>query len=83
MIESQKSTSCKWELIQSVCFDENIFLCLLRGCGEKYFSFVSESSKIKKLREFEELKEAQEHFSGLFTEISENSGIEMVIFSPI
>jgi hypothetical protein len=77
------SISCRWELIQSVCFDEDIFLCLLRGCGKKYFSFVSENSKIKNLHEFEDLKEAQEHFSGLFTKISKNRGMETVIFSPI
>ena len=83
VVEERVSTNCKWELLQSVCFDEDTFLCLLRGCGKKYFSFVSENSKIKKLREFEELIEAQEHFFDLFNKLSKEKMIEMIRFSPL
>ncbi len=79
MMKNREPIPCRWELIQSVCFNDDIFLCLLRGHGEKYFAFVSENSKIKNLHEFEELKEAQEHFSGMFSEISKNKGVETVI----
>ena len=83
MRESRSSAACRWELIQSVCFNDDIFICILRNCGEKYFSFVSENSQIKKVREFKELIDAQEHFSGLFNELSKDKGIAAVKFSPI
>jgi len=69
----------KWELIQSVCFNDNIFLCLLRDQDEKYFSFIAENSKIKNFHKFKELKEAQKHFSGLLLEISKDKRVETII----
>ncbi len=75
------STGCRWELIQSFCFDEDVFLCLIRGCGEKYFLFVSENSKVNNIFEFEEQRTAQEHFSSLFNELSKDKQVERVILS--
>ena len=75
------SSGCRWELIQSFCFDENTFLCLIRGCGDKYFLFISEETKINDFYEFEELKTAQEHFSSLFTELSKEKQVERIILS--
>lgn len=83
MIRNRNSVICRWELLQSISFGDDIFLCLLRGCGEKYFSFVSENSKIKKLRAFGELIEAQEHFTGLFEELFKDKEIATVKFSPL
>jgi hypothetical protein len=83
MIRNRNSVTCRWELLQSFSFEDDIFLCLLRGCGEQYFSFVSENSKIKTLRAFDELIEAQEHFTGLFKELSKDKGTTSVKFSPL
>ena len=79
MIKNRESIPCRWELIQSVCFHDDIFLCLLRGQDEKYFSFVSENLKIKNFQKFEKLEAAQKHFSGLFSELSKNKGVETII----
>ena len=75
------STVCRWELIQSFCFDDDVFLCLIRGCGEKYFLFVSENSQVNDIFEFKELRTAQEHFSNLFDELSKDKHVERVILS--
>ena len=75
------STGCRWELIQSFCFGEDIFLCLISGCNGKYFLFVSENAKVNDIYEFEELRTAQEHFSSLFNELSKDSQVERVILS--
>ncbi len=79
MRRNRESIPYRWELIQSVCFSDDIFLCLLRGQDEKYFSFIAENSKIKNFHEFKELKEAQKHFSGLFSEISKDKRVETII----
>ena len=69
----------RWELIQSVCFSDDIFLCLLRGQDEKYFSFIAENSKIKNFHKFKELKKAQKHFLGLLSEISKDKRVGTII----
>jgi len=79
MMKSREPIQCRWELIQSVCFNDDIFLCLLRGQDENYFSFISENSKIKNFHKFEELEDARKHFSGLFSEISKDKGVETII----
>jgi len=79
MMKNREPIPCRWELIQSVCFNDDIFLCLLRGQDEKYFSFISENSKIKNFHKFEQLEDAQKHFSGLFSEISKNKRVETII----
>ncbi|MHA2061827.1 MAG: hypothetical protein ACW963_06015 [Candidatus Sifarchaeia archaeon] len=79
MMNIREPIPCRWELIQSVCFNDNIFLCLLRGQDEKYFSFISENSKIKNFHKFEDLEDARKHFSGLFSEISKDKGGETII----
>ncbi|MFX1520687.1 MAG: hypothetical protein ACFFCD_12290 [Promethearchaeota archaeon] len=81
MLADKISIGCRWELIQSFCFNENIFLCLIRGCGGKYFLFVSEETKVNNIYEFEELRTAQEHFSILFNDLSKNKHVERIIFS--
>jgi len=78
-MKNREPIPCRWELIQSVCFNDDIFLCLLRGQDEKYFSFISENSKIKNFHKFEQLEDAQKHFSGLFSEISKNKRVETII----
>ena len=80
-LEKKNSTVCRWELIQSFCFDEDIFLCLIRGCGDKYFLFISKETKINDFYEFEELKTAEEHFSSLFTKLSKEKQVERIILS--
>ena len=57
MMNNREPIPRRWELIQSVCFNDDIFLCLLRGQDEKYFSFISENSKIKNFHKFEELED--------------------------
>jgi hypothetical protein len=79
MMKHREPIPGKWELIQSVCFHDDIFLCLLRGHDEKYISFISENLKIKNFQKFEKLETAQKHFSGLFSEISKDKGVETFI----
>ena len=81
MLADKVSIGCRWELIQSFCFNEYIFLCLIRGCGEKYFLFVSEETKVNNIYEFEELRTAQEHFSILFNELSKDKHVDRIILS--
>ena len=40
------STGCRWELIQSFCFDEDVFLCLIRGWAKNTFSLFLKTQKL-------------------------------------
>lgn len=81
ILESEVTTKCRWELIQSFCFDEDVFLCLIKGCDERYFLFISEDTKVNDIYEFEGLKTAQEHFSNVYNELSKDKQVNRVILS--